>query len=296
MAGRPPGRPRAVSDEAMNALYDPHNPNALINRIPDRLKPILERVKAKLPRTLMSSEKDVREYCKPDERDERVRLSFWDEYNAATAAGKQMSLQSIICGSCSWETWVTTYEPNNRKMLWVLTPPVSYAMAMRQILHRGTERLLEIMNLPITDKKGNIDPKVATLILKAWQLADLRIKGGIVQKMQVEQKSVNVNFNSLEGSSADVRQQVQNMQLEDLETLERRIENAKRDQYRYLKHLGPEQREAILAGDRETILDIENATRSSQRTTMPDIPELPDIELKLDEVIDAQEENEQRPH
>ena len=152
------------------------------------------------------------------------------------------------------------------------------------------------MNLPITDKKGNVDPKVATLILKAWQLADLRIKGGIVQKMQVEQKSVNVNFNSLEGSSVDVRQQVQNMQLEDLETLERRIENAKRDQYRYLKHLGPEQREAILAGDRETILDIENATRSSQRTTMPDIPELPDIELKLDEVIDAQEENEQRPH
>jgi hypothetical protein len=294
MAGRPPGRPRVVSDEAMNALYDPENPHALINRIPDRLKPILERLRQKLPRTLMSSEKDVRLYCSPDERDERVRLSFWDEYNAASACGKQMSLQSIISGTCSWETWVTTYEPNNRKMLWVFTPPVSYAMAMRQILHRGTERLLEIMNLPITDKKGNVDPKVATLILKAWQLADLRIKGGIVQKMQVEQKSVNVNFNSLEGSSTEMRQQVQNMQLEDLETLERRIENAKRDQYRYLKHLGPEQREAILAGDHDTILDIENATRSSQRTTMPDIPELPDIELKLDEVIDAQEENEQR--
>lgn len=291
---RPPGRPKVVSDEAMNALYDPDNPSALINKIPDRLIPVLERVKAKLPRTLMQTEREVREYCEPDERDDRVRLSFWDEYNAATAAGKRMSLQSIICGACSWETWVTTYEQSNKKMLWVFTPPVSYAMAMRQILHRGTERLLEIMNLPIKGDDGKVDPKVATLILKAWQLADMRIKGGIVQRMQVEQKSVNVNFNSLEGAS-QMRDQVQNLQLEDLETLERRIENAKRDQYRYLKHLGPEQREAMLAGDRETILDIENATRSSQRTAMPDIPDLPDIELKLDEVIDAQEENEQRP-
>jgi hypothetical protein len=178
-------------------------------------------------------------------------------------------------------------------MLWVFTPPVSYAMAMRQILHRGTERLLEIMNLPIKNKEGNVDPRVATLILKAWQLADLRIKGGIVQKMQVEQKSVNVNFNSLE-SAHQIRDQVQNLELGDLESLERRIEAAKRDQYRYLKNISPEQKALMLSGDSELLEDFENVSKYSHRVSMPDIPELPDIELKFEEVMDGQEANEGR--
>ena len=293
MAGRPPGRPRLVPESTINALYDENNPDALVNKLPDRLVPILERVRVKLPRWLARTEHDLRKYCEPDERDERVRLSFWDEYNAATAAGKKMSLQSVITGATSWESWVSAYEPSDIKMIWILTPPVSYSMAMRQILHRGTERLLEIMSLPIMDDHGKVDPKVATLILKAWQLADMRVKGGIVQRMQVEQKSVNLNFNSPDGTE-QIRESMASLQLEDLESLERRIENAKRDQYRYLKKLEPAQRDAILSGDRETIEDIENFTRSQQRMKMPDIPELPDIELNLNEVIDAKEEAEQR--
>lgn len=289
---RPPGRPKMVSDEAMSALYDPQNPDALMNRLPPRLTSVLERVKNKLPRTLMMTEREIRNHCKPDERDERVRLSFWDEYNAATASGKKMALQSIICGAVSWETWVTAYEPDNKRMLWIFTPPTSYAVQMRHILYKGTERLLEIMNLPITNKNGDVDPKIATLILKAWQLADMRIKGGIVQRMQVEQKSVNVNFNS-EQHVDQLREQVSNLQLEDLETLERRIEKAKRDQHRYLKHYGDEVKALIKSGDTEILDDLDSVTRSQQRVQMPDIPELPDIELKFEEVTDGQETTEQ---
>jgi hypothetical protein len=289
MAGRQPGRPKAVSDEAISALYDPENPQALINMIPPRLVPIMDRIKEKLPRMLLRTERELRNYCEPDERDDRVRLSFWDEYNAATAAGKKMSLQSIICGSCSWEGWVTIYEPNNHKMLWVFTPPTSYVSAMRQILYRGTERLLEIMNLPLMDKEGKIDAKVATLVLKAWQLADMRVKGGIVQRMQVEQKNLNLNLNADSGVE-QAKMNIQSLQLEDLEVLERRIERAKRDQVRYLKGITPEQRELIIGGD--LLEDLENVTKSSQRYMMPNVPEipdLPDIELNMEEVADDKE-------
>jgi hypothetical protein len=290
---RQPGRPKVVPDEAISALYDPHNPDALLNRLPPRLVPILERVRNKLPRTLMLTEREIRTQCQPDERDERVRLSFWDEYNAATASGKKMALQSIICGAVSWEMWVSGYEPNNKRMLWIFTPPVSYAIQMRHILHKGTERLLEIMNLPMLGEDGKVDTKVATLILKAWQLADMRIKGGIVQRMQVEQKSVNVNFNS-EQPVDQLREQVSGLQLEDLETLERRIEKAKRDQHRYLKHYDGHIKSLIKSGDQEILDDVETVTRHGQRMMMPDIPELPDIELKFEEVTDGQEEAEPR--
>jgi hypothetical protein len=40
--------------------------------------------------------------------------------------------------------------------------------------------------------------------------------------------------------------------------------------------------------------DVETVTRHGQRMMMPDIPELPDIELKLEEVTDGQEEAEPR--
>jgi hypothetical protein len=283
--GRRPGRPRAVSAESLDALYDPNNPNALINVIPDRMVPLLHKVKEKLPKMLMRSERELRQYLKPDERDDRVRLSFWDEYNAATSAGKKMSIQSVICGSVSWEGWMTVYENNTHKLLWIFTPPTSYVAAMRQILYRGTERLLEIMNMPMTDKDGKIDTKVATLILRAWQLADMRVKGGIVQRMQVEQKNLNLNLNA-DQSIDQARAQVQALGLDELEALERRIEKAKKDQGKYLKGVTSEQRELILSG--ELLEDFENVTKASQRTMMPQIPDVPDLpEIDEKEIFDV---------
>ena len=287
--GKKAGRPRAVSEESLSALYDESNPNALINMIPDRMVPLLNKVKEKLPRMLLRSERELRAYCDPDERDDRVRLSFWDEYNAATGSGKRMSIQSVICGSCSWEGWVTIYEPNHKKLLWIFTPPTSYVSAMRQILYRGTERLLEIMNLPMTDKDGKIDTKVATLVLRAWQLADMRVKGGIVQRMQVEQKNLNLNLNADQGAE-QARIHLQALQLDELEALERRIEKAKKDQGKYLKGISPEQRQLILSG--ELLEDFENVTKASQRTMMPQIPDVPDLpDIDEREVFDVEEES-----
>jgi hypothetical protein len=111
--------------------------------------------------------------------------------------------------------------------------------------------------------------------------------------MQVEQKSVNVNFNS-EQPVDQLREQVSSLQLEDLETLERRIEKAKRDQHRYLKHYDGDIKSLIKSGDQEILDDVETVTRHGQRMMMPDIPELPDIELKFEEVKDGQEEAEPR--
>lgn len=282
-----PGRPKLVSEESLSHLYDTNNPHALVNVIPERLVPILQRVKDKLPRMLLRTERELRTYCEPDERDDRVRLSFWDEYNAATAAGKRMSLQSIICGACSWEGWVTIYEPNPHKMMWIFTPPTSYVAAMRQILYRGTERLLEIMNMPMVDKDGKVDTKVATLVLRAWQLADMRVKGGIVQRMQVEQKNLNLNMNA-DQSAEHARIQLQALQLEELEALERRIDKAKKDQGKYLKAITPEQRQLILSG--ELLEDFENMTKSSQRVMLPQIPDVPPLpEIEEVEVFNAEE-------
>lgn len=275
------GRKKIVTEEALNSLYDAENPDSLINRIPPRLVPVFERVRTKLPRTLLADERAIRRYVSPDERDERVRLAFWDEFNASTAAGKKMSLQSFISGACSWESWVTAYEPNDKRMCWIFTPPTSYAAQMRHILHRGTERLLEVMNLPMIDEEtGKVDVKVANLILRAWQLADMRVKGGVMQKLQIEQKSMNLNLNA-DSNLENLRTQVDGMDLEELESLERRIDKARTDSYKYLKNASKEQLDLILkspmSGDTIMLEDLENRTISPHREKLPKLPELPEV-------------------
>ena len=180
------------------SVLNPHQESSLLNVAPLKVVPLIMRVRESLPEIAVASEDWLRKYLKPDERDERLRLSFWDEYNLVTAGTykRRMRLESILSGICNNNTWEKIYACNDKKLLWVLTPPKSYVQSMNYILHLGTERLSEIMSLPIKDEEGNVDHKAASLILKAFEMVDMRVKGGIIQKMQVEQKNLNVHVSA----------------------------------------------------------------------------------------------------
>ena len=180
------------------SVLNPHQESSLLNVAPLKVVPLIMRVRESLPEIAVASEDWLRKYLKPDERDERLRLSFWDEYNIVTAGTykRRMRIESILSGICNNNTWEKIYACNDKKLLWVLTPPKSYVQSMNYILHLGTERLSEIMSLPIKDGDGNVDHKAASLILKAFEMVDMRVKGGIIQKMQVEQKNLNVHVSA----------------------------------------------------------------------------------------------------
>lgn len=216
------------------SVFDTSNASSLINVVPERLVPILHRLKPRLASVLYSTENDLKKYLRPDERDERVRLGFWDEYNVSTRMNKRMALTGIYQGIISFDTWTGVYEQIDNKMLWVLSPPVSYSSAMRSLLHKGTERLMEIMSLPILDENGKPDSKTINNILKAFQLVDLRVKGGIAQKVDIRQQSLNLHQAISPSGTNDMLngRQLDTLQLEDLETLERRIDKARRDSRR----------------------------------------------------------------
>lgn len=181
-----------------SSVLNPHQESSLLNVAPLKVVPLIMRVKESLPEIAVASEEWLRKYIKPDERDERLRLSFWDEYNLVTAGTykRRMRLDSILSGICNENTWSKCYANNDRKLLWILTPPKSYVQSMNYILHLGTERLSEIMSLPIKQEDGSVDHKAASLILKAFEMVDMRVKGGILQKMQVEQKNLNVHVSA----------------------------------------------------------------------------------------------------
>lgn len=249
-------RPYNMPDSALTGtMYDTDNPESLISIVPSRVVAVLHRIRPKMPRVLFVTEGELRDFVKPDERDERIRLGFWDEYNHSTASNKKMSLSAFLHGIMSWETWVTVYEPNDKKMMWVMCPPVSYQVAMRNILHKGTERLMEIMSLPLMDSDGKPDSKVIVNILRAFQLVDIRVKGAVTQKLQIQQQTHNIH-QSISGNGVHIGtgMPVETLQLEELEKLERRIDRARRDSKRLVSSLDDADREQYLAdyGDEAT--------------------------------------------
>jgi hypothetical protein len=275
------GRAFKIPDESLDGtIFDDANPDALINIVPTRMQAVLHRLKPKLPRVLASTESELRKIIKPDERDERIRLAFWDEYNHSTHLKKQMSIAAMLHGIMSWEAWVTVYERSDRKMLWILNPPSSYQASMRRILHIGTERLLEIMQAPIYDGKGRLDSKAVVSILKAFQLVDLRVKGAITQKVQIQQQSLNVHTSMQAAMPGDAN--VEHLSLEDLEKLERRISRARSDGRRLMDSLpAEERREFIEATAREEAVIGSQSGRP-----------LEGLDLDSNEIIDVEEELE----
>lgn len=255
------------------SVFDTSNPSSLINVVPERMIPILHRLKPRLATILYSTETDLKKYLRPDERDERVRLGFWDEYNVSTRMQKRMSMTGIYQGLISHDTWTGVYEQIDNKMLWVLSPPVSYSSAMRSILHKGTEQLYEIMCQPIKNPDGTLDHKAINAILKVFQLVDLRVKGGIAQKLDIRQQSLNLHqsINSPDSNNLLNTRQLDTLQLEDLETLERRIEKARKDSRRLEVQLLDGPKPDLRGGDKNSPMPHFNLEKMDEELGAIDI-------------------------
>lgn len=208
-------------------FFNRENPNSLVNRVWPSLVPYLQAVADVYPQHIMSNENKVKAFCDPDEKDLRVRLRFWDEYYLATAQDRVMHIHGVINGVILPETWAHTYLADRRKLLWLITQPVSYTSNMRSLLEKGMERLHEIMEMPLIMKNGFPDVRLITQVLKAFQLIDLRVKGSVVQRMQIDQRSLNVNVDA----DAPVAQQYSALSLEQLKEMEKQLDriSAKKD-------------------------------------------------------------------
>jgi hypothetical protein len=226
-----------ITDEMLEeTVYDRSNPSSLINVVPERLEPMLIRMKPRLAKVFSLPEFELRRQLQPDEKDDKLRLNFWDEYNSSTATGKRMSLNLVVRGVMAPETFFTVYEPSNRKMMWMLCQPASYAVAMRNILQVASQRLLEIVSLPIVDSTGKPDTRVIVNILRAFQLVDMRVKGSITQNVNIKQQSLNlhrtISDNNQPLAGMDARPNsvsIEELDIRELEKLERRIATARKD-------------------------------------------------------------------
>lgn len=195
--------------------FDLKNPRALINLMPDEIKPTLQLVPHKY---FYSTEEELYPITRPTPSLNRLRLSFWKEYESCQAHLRRMLFINIAHEIGMPMQAAKTLMDRPENLAWILCPPASYDAYLEESLQHGMKRLREILELPLFDANGNPDQGTAGLILKTVAFIDMRVKGGIVQK--------NLNLNVGDAKTArDLRPIVDALSLDELENKIKELEN-----------------------------------------------------------------------
>ncbi len=173
-------------------FWEQGNPNCVVNLLTPRLK----KAAMNIPGHLLGMSADtLRKKIKANSMDEQLRVSFWEEYFVASDNNQRMRIEAIYPRVCVREYFYKHFVDNPARFAYMMHPPPEYMLQMKSLLQLGLRRFEEILQMPITNEKGVVNSKLVAEIVRIVMLVDNRVKGSVVQKVQLEQKSVNVNLN-----------------------------------------------------------------------------------------------------
>lgn len=191
-------------DEAPGAqeviFWEEGNPRCLINLVSNRMREVML---ALPPHYHTIPIHEIERSIAPTEMDDHLRIAFWDEYTIACDNKKPMRVTNIYQNICSREYFYAWILDQPLRLAYMIRPPQEYMLRMRSLLDMGLKRFEEILRLPIMTKKvmpnGSsvrvVDTKLIGEMVKIVALVDNRVKGSVVQKVQIDQKSINMNMN-----------------------------------------------------------------------------------------------------
>lgn len=115
------------------------------------------------------SEKDLRKELRirgfnPDKRDYILRNQFWQEYDSVqwtTGIVPQVNMSKVIRRAIPKEVFYKFYISDHLRLAWLLCPPQDYVDSMEALAFHALDKMHEILESPITDKRGN--PNLATI-------------------------------------------------------------------------------------------------------------------------------------
>lgn len=197
--------------------YDMDHPKSMINMVPSWLK---ARMMSKSISELMSlSEEQLKAHVKPNLTLNRLRTSFWHEYERSHKAHGRyiqghanIGLYRMCLGICTVQYFMDKIAKNDYYLAWIIRPPLNYDMAMQEALEYGLSRLREVLDFPLYKPKYNKDgipitnsvteqpvlepdEKIANIVLKTVAFLDLRVKGSIPKQINQNIRSQNQNMN-----------------------------------------------------------------------------------------------------
>jgi hypothetical protein len=169
---------------------------SLLNFVADAVREAVLRLPEEY---LIMTENQLKKEAKPTRTDYALRVSFWREFDKIFWRDGKRKIVSlhVYAGICTDTYFYDRFLKNPRKVAWLVRPQQTYAKEMEAILARVTERLWEIVDIPIRDRKGNVSSRNADILLRAAQMIENRVKGMAIQR--IEEKSLRLNVTAKPG-------------------------------------------------------------------------------------------------
>jgi hypothetical protein len=118
--------------------------------------------------------------AEPSRVDYALKCALWNEVRRASAdptSEKRIAAREIFGGICSEGFFYGHVLANPAKVAWLLSPIREYEKMIYPLLYCWIERQWEILNLPLTDKKGRVMASVGKLIVQVGKQIEDRALG-----------------------------------------------------------------------------------------------------------------------
>jgi hypothetical protein len=178
-------------------FFDKSDPQSLVNMVPESMQRAMMQVN---PKFLRQNDNILATWVKPNDIERRLRFSFWDEYFRAKDQGGPMQISNVFLGICTKEYWYRFILPRPHKVAWLIVPPAEYIVSMREMHDRALSQMRDVLDMDnyVKDAKGRRVPNVRLVAekIKLFALLDNRVKGAVVQKVQIDQKSQSLHLHA----------------------------------------------------------------------------------------------------
>jgi hypothetical protein len=245
---------QAAEQWAMN-IWTKDDSRSVIRLAPD----CIQRAMLELPEDLRNkSEGDLREMYKNSSKqrltavDNQIRLSFWLEYDRVQREMlPKMMIGHIVRGIMAYDYFIEYYLKNQFRVAFLTLPPQSYTTRLNEMLDTGLDQIRATLDVPhiVTDSRGRetVNTKLLELKFKIMTYVDMRQNGAIAQRVQIEQKNLNVN---MKGDAKDIMKAIEGT---NMAALDKKLAELRRKQLMMERGVHPDKAdvstEAILISD-----------------------------------------------
>lgn len=198
-------------------VYDTNDPRSVLRLVSESFRAAI----LSLPPEFRDlSEREYQVTHRPSAQENRLRMSFWREYDVAQEMMVPINMTGVYAGICTRDYFYGVVLRRPNIVGWMIIPPAKYEVMIEEALDFGIGKLREIMDLPLTDSKGRVNVRLCDTIIRATAMLDMRMRGAYVQRSEHK----NLNFN-MQGDTKDLQKLAAGASMEEIETRIRNLES-----------------------------------------------------------------------
>jgi hypothetical protein len=203
--------PATLEQKHEVVVWDHGNPRSLINLVSPKIKQTILTIP---PDWLTCPEDQLERIVNPTEIDRELRITFWEEFQMAQDSAQPVKLGRVYGKVCTKEYFHMMITGNPKRIAYMIRPPRDYMLQMKSLLALGMRRFEEILQLPIKEN-DKVNTRLIGEVVKIVSLIDNRVRGAVPQRLQIDQRSMNLNMQyEAPKSAGDIESEIKKLQKE----------------------------------------------------------------------------------